>query len=167
MLTSSFAPVTAAGARVLVLGSLPGTLSLARQQYYALPQNAFWRIMGELAGASPELPYAARLERLMARRIALWDVCASAFRPGALDSAIAHDSVVPNDFAAFLTANPGIARIAFNGAKAAELFRRKVLPTLPPAQQAIARVTLPSTSPAHAGMTYAEKLRLWRVALDL
>ena len=98
MPSESFPPIAADGARVLILGSLPGTRSLADQQYYAQPQNAFWKMMGEFFGAGPELPYAARTERLSASGIALWDVIASAERPGSLDSSIVSRSVVVNDF---------------------------------------------------------------------
>jgi double-stranded uracil-DNA glycosylase len=165
MLSDSFPPVTGADARVLILGSLPGPLSLARQQYYAMPQNAFWRIMGRLVGAAPELPYGERLERLMARRIALWDVCATAFRQGALDTAIQPDSVVPNDIGGLLRLHPAMALICFNGAKSAAIFARRILPALPPGQPAIGRAVLPSTSPAFAGMPFDEKLRRWGDAL--
>ena len=166
MQSSGFSPVVAAGARVLVLGSLPGALSLARQEYYAQPQNGFWPIMGDLVGATPALPYARRLERLTASGIALWDVCASGFRPGSLDSAILSASVVPNDFSRFLAEHPGIGLICFNGGKAASLFTRRVLPALPGRLPDITRTVLPSTSPAHAAMRPQEKLRLWRQALE-
>jgi TDG/mug DNA glycosylase family protein len=165
MQSTGFPPVAAADARVLLLGSLPGAMSLARREYYAQPQNGFWRIMGALAGALPELPYAQRLERLTAARIALWDVCASGFRPGSLDSAIQPASVVANDFAAFLEAHPGIGLICCNGSKAADLFGRLVAPGLAEPFRDIRRIVLPSTSPAHAGMRFEEKLRRWREAL--
>ncbi len=163
--SEGFPAIAAADARVLILGSLPGTLSLERQQYYAKPQNQFWTIMGELVGASPELPYGDRLRRLTEHRIALWDVCHSAIRPGALDAAILPASVVANDFAAFLQAHPAIALVCFNGAKAAKLYIAKVLSGLPAEQQAIPRQLLPSTSPAHAAMPFDEKLRRWHAAL--
>jgi hypoxanthine-DNA glycosylase len=165
MRSHSFAPIETSDARVLILGSLPGTESLRRQKYYAKPQNVFWRIMGDLFGAGPEILYDARLAVLKARRVAVWDVCAAAFRPGALDSAIVGDSIEPNDFLTLLATHREIGLICFNGAKAAEIYRRRVLPGLPHDAQALRRVVLPSTSPAHAGTPYAEKLRQWREAL--
>jgi TDG/mug DNA glycosylase family protein len=161
-----FPPIADAHARVLILGSLPGQVSLQRQQYYALPQNAFWKIMGHLFGAGPELPYAERAQGLVRNGIALWDVCAAAQRPGSLDAAIVHASVVPNDLAAFIESHPGIDLICFNGAKAADLYRRHVLPGLPASERAIHYATLPSTSPAHAAMPFEEKLARWAAALQ-
>jgi hypoxanthine-DNA glycosylase len=163
MQSTGFPPVAAADARVLILGSLPGAMSLARGQYYAQPRNGFWPIMGRLVGAAPDLPYAQRLDRLRVARIALWDVCASGFRPGSLDAAILRDSVVANDFAAFFAAHPAIGSICFNGVTAAKLFSRLA----PSAGSEIRRITLPSTSPAHAAMPFSEKLRRWREALAL
>jgi TDG/mug DNA glycosylase family protein len=159
-----FGPVSTADARILVLGSLPGVRSLEQTQYYAQPQNAFWRIMGELVGAAPDLPYTDRLNRLLDARIALWDVVAAAVRPGSLDSRIINDTVVVNDFAAFLASHRKIERICFNGQAAEKLFRRHVLPVpgLPVPQ---CRLILPSTSPANARMPYPEKLRRWRAIL--
>jgi hypoxanthine-DNA glycosylase len=120
-----------------------------------------------LLGAAPALPYAERLERLKSAGIALWDVCASGFRPGSLDSAILRSSVAPNDFAAFFGEHTQIALICFNGSMAAALFGRLVLPRLPEPSCANRRVVLPSTSPAHAAMRYEEKLRRWQEALAL
>jgi len=160
-----FPPIADPHARVLILGSLPGQVSLQRQQYYALPQNAFWKIMERLFGAGPALPYEERVQRLVRNGIALWDVCAAAQRPGSLDASIVHSSVVPNDLASFIETHPGIGLICFNGGKAAELYRRLVLPGLPAAVRAIRYETLPSTSPAHAAMPFEEKLTRWAVVL--
>lgn len=160
-----FAPVVGGSPRVLVLGSLPGATSIAAGQYYAHPRNAFWIIMGEIAGAGPGLPYAERCARLVAGGIALWDVCAAARRPGSLDSAIDPASVEPNDFAGLLAAHPAIGHVAFNGAKAAELYRRLVQPSLVGAPGGLPQLVLPSTSPAHAGRSLESKLAAWRAAL--
>jgi double-stranded uracil-DNA glycosylase len=163
VVSNGFPPIADAHARVLILGSLPGQVSLRQQQYYAQPRNAFWAIMGRLFDAGPDVPYDERTRRLVKNQVALWDVCAAAHRPGSLDAAIRPASVVPNDFAAFIAAHPQIRLIAFNGAKAAELFRRIVLPGLPDALQALRYETLPSTSPAHASMTLEDKLARWSI----
>jgi double-stranded uracil-DNA glycosylase len=166
MRDKGFPPIANTHARVLILGSLPGQASLRQQQYYALPQNAFWNIMGRLFGAGPELSYGERTKRLVRSGIALWDVCHGAQRPGSLDASIVHSSVVPNDIAAFLESHPHIDLICFNGGKAAKLYRRFVLPDLVPSLRAIRSETLPSTSPAHAAMAFAEKLTRWSDVLQ-
>ena len=160
-----FPPVAAPDARVLILGSLPGIESLRRRQYYGKPGNSFWWIMGHLAGANPELPYEARLTCLTQHKIALWDVCASATRPGSLDASIIANSVIPNDFAPFLSVHPDIELICLNGTAAATMFTKLVLPKLNPSQAAIRRERLPSTSPAHAALRPAQKLERWREIL--
>lgn len=94
--------------------------------------------------------------------VALWDVCEAAHRPGSLDASIDSASMSPNRLAAFFASHPSLQLVCFNGAKAADLFRRKVLPDLDPADMP-ALVTLPSTSPANAAMRYEEKLARWAV----
>lgn len=163
MHAEGFPPVADAGARVLVLGSLPGPVSLRERQYYAQPRNAFWRIMGMLFGASPERSYEDRLEILRRHHVALWDVCASAHRPGALDASIRWASVVPNDFAEFFATHPELRLICFNGRVAAELYRRRVLPGLAEDLSRLRYETLPSTSPAHAAMSFEHKLERWSI----
>ncbi len=163
MRCESFAPVYGSDARALILGTLPGPRSLEMQQYYAQPRNAFWPIMGELIGAGPDAPYEQRLARLVERRIALWDVCARAFRIGALDARIEPASIVVNDFPGLFAECPGIERIFFNGGTAENLYRRRVLPTLETPPVPVTR--LPSTSPAFAAQPYAAKLAQWRKGL--
>ena len=159
--SEGFPPIADDRASVLVLGSLPGQLSLQMRQYYAQPRNAFWKIMGELFGAGLDLPYVPRTRRLIESGVALWDVCAAAHRPGSLDSAISFASVVPNDFATFLAAHPRVGCICFNGAKAFDLYRRAVLPKLPEAMRQLRLEVMPSTSPAHASVPFAQKLARW------
>ena len=162
----SFLPVSNPETRVLVLGSMPGLMSLRLQQYYGHPQNAFWKIVGAVLGFDPALAYELRTAALVQRRVALWDVMASCVRDGSLDSDIDDASVVANDFAAFFDSHPHIVRVCFNGAKAESVYRKQVLPQLE-TQRAIDYVRLPSTSPAHAGMTLAAKLSAWAAGLGL
>ncbi|MGB5256630.1 MAG: DNA-deoxyinosine glycosylase [Woeseiaceae bacterium] len=157
-----FPPVARADARILILGSLPGQRSIAAQQYYAHPRNAFWSIMQELFEIHGA--YEDRLLQLLDNKIALWDVLGSSVRPGSLDSSIDLDSARVNDFAAFLDAHRDIRLIAFNGKKAAQMFRRFVASDVVGREVELA--FLPSTSPAYAAMPFSGKLVAWRDALQ-
>jgi TDG/mug DNA glycosylase family protein len=158
----SFDPIAASSARILILGSMPGAASLDAHQYYAHPQNAFWRIMGELVGAGPDKPYEQRVHILSARGIAVWDVLQTCTRRGSLDADIRNE--VPNDFDAFFAAHPRLTHIGLNGGKAATSFRKHAARHCP---AHVVITTLPSTSPAHAARSFEEKCALWRAALPL
>ena len=160
---TSLPAVVPSGCTVLVLGSMPGEVSLARAEYYAHPHNRFWRVMGELCGAHAHLAYDARLERLGERGVALWDVLQHCVRRGSLDTSILAGSEVPNDLAGLLAREPRLQAIALNGAKAAATFRRRILPGLD--TRTTARLTLldmPSTSPANASWSLDDLLGAWR-----
>src|SRR5690606_27992451 len=164
-LSRGFPPIAGAGARILILGSLPGQKSLEMGQYYAQPYNAFWRIMGDLFGAGPTLPYPERTKRLVACGVAVWDVLAAGERPGSLDSAIVPSSIVINDFNQFFVRHRSIELVCCNGQKAAALYRRRVVPTLRSAPAALPFQVLPSTSPADASLSFAVKLASSRAVL--
>jgi len=161
----SFPPIEAPGARILILGSMPGRASLLAGQYYAHARNAFWPIMDALTCAAPALDYATRVALLRAAGIAVWDVLQACERSGSLDAAIVADSMQINDFKTFLRRHPRLALIAFNGGLAERVFRRHALPQLGDAVAGVTLQRLPSTSPAHAAMSCAAKLAVWREAL--
>jgi len=158
-----FPPVSRPDAHTLILGSLPGRKSLEAKQYYAHPRNAFWKLMARIFDFDPALSYAERTRLLEWHGIALWDVFAAAERPGSLDSDIVHATAEANDFRDFFRAHPGIDRVFFNGRKAEEIFRKRVLPRIAADFPRLEYHGLPSTSPAHAGMSFADKLARWRV----
>jgi TDG/mug DNA glycosylase family protein len=155
----SFPPVADDDIRLLILGSIPGKASLDAGQYYAHPRNQFWPIMAELLGCGPLNDYSAKLQALLAAHIGLWDVMKSCYRPGSLDAAIDKQSVVANDFAGFFESHPGVTRVYFNGATAEQAFRRLVLSDLNGRELTFQR--LPSTSPAHAAMSFRQKCDVW------
>jgi hypoxanthine-DNA glycosylase len=161
----SFDAVESPEARVLILGTLPSVKSLAAGEYYAYPRNCFWWIMGELTGATLDLSYVDRLEKLRKSGIALWDVCRAAERAGSSDAEIRMETVEPNDFRAFFGAHPRIELICFNGQPAEKLFRRKASPQLVDLRPIPYRV-LDSTSPACARITREQKLLRWREAIS-
>jgi double-stranded uracil-DNA glycosylase len=164
----SFPPIADTTANILILGSMPGKASLRAGQYYAHRRNAFWTIMGELVGASLALPYKTRTQKLKSAGIALWDVLASCTRHSSMDADIEAASICPNDFASFFLLHPNITHIFFNGSMAEQCFRKHVLPLLEPlpGHRPLHYQRLPSTSPAHASMTYQQKLKAWKVVLQ-
>jgi TDG/mug DNA glycosylase family protein len=152
----AFDPAIDPHTQVLILGSLPGEASLARGQYYAHPQNQFWRLVGEVLEQSDfaRLPYEERLAILRTTGIGLWDTVRSAQRKGTLDAAIRNPIHAPlEQFAATL---PQLRAVGFNGAKSAAIGRRLLAGT------DLALIDLPSSSPAYAGMPFAEKAARWR-----
>ena len=159
-----FPAAAAPDARTLILGTAPSVLSLNAGEYYAHPRNAFWRIMEALFAQSPGMDYDARTNALLQAKVALWDVLRSAERPGSLDSSIVAKTVVVNDFASFFEQHPGIRAVFFNGGAARALWHRHVAAMLPVAAQ-LSCVTLPSTSPANARLTLADKVEAWRVVV--
>ena len=152
----SMDPVGAVDARLLILGSLPGDASLAAQAYYAHPTNQFWRLLGGAIGEPlAALDYPARLDRLAARGIALWDVVADARRSGSLDGAIRDARA--NRLADFIATHPNLLAVAFNGRTAAALGR----PTLA-SSGGLTLIDLPSSSAAFT-RPMAEKSLDWAV----
>jgi len=144
---------------VLVLGTLPGEESLRRLEYYAHPRNLLWPIVFGLFGETPSADYAARLDFVKARRIALWDVCEMAERRMSADAEIRRE--VPNAIGDLLDAHPGIVAVAFNGSGARRLYDRHFA-----RRPSLTYLALPSTSPAHARLGFAEKLALWQPLRD-
>lgn len=153
MRKAGFPPVVDASTRVLILGSLPGEASLAAQQYYGNPRNAFWRLMeGVLGAALAPLDYEARLAALLAHGVGLWDVIAEAERPGSLDAAIRDPAA--NDLLSLIETLPALRVVAFNGGTAAKLGGKLI-------GERAATIALPSSSPAHAARTFEQKAQVW------
>jgi double-stranded uracil-DNA glycosylase len=151
---ASFPPEAAPDARLLILGSLPGEVSLAKAQYYAHPQNQFWRLIGAVTGRDlAPLAYPERLAALKATRVALWDVVKIAERQGSLDAAIRGHQ--PNPLADLAASLPELRAVGFNGATSWKLGS--------PLLSGNARLTLiplPSSSPAHT-VSFEKKLARW------
>ena len=153
----SFEAVADRNARLLIVGSMPGEESLRMGQYYAFPRNSFWRIAGALFGFDPSAAYADRLAGLTRAGVALWDVLGRCRRKGSLDADIT--DAVPNDLPGLLAKCPGIRLVGCNGG-AAHAALRRFFPDFP-----VRTVRLPSTSPAAAMWSEAEKLAMWKAAL--
>jgi double-stranded uracil-DNA glycosylase len=150
-------PLIADGSRVLILGSFPSEMSLAKREYYGNPQNAFWTVMESLFGIDRSLPYQKRMTRLAANGVAVWDVIARCDREGSGDDRIT--DARPNPLVALLEVNLNIRHVAFNGGTAYATAR-----ALTPEIFSMSRIQIermPSTSPRHARMRLAEKVETW------
>lgn len=157
----SFPPVIDQSSRILILGSMPGTESLLKNQYYANNRNHFWKIIYALFDSEPDPLYENRTAFLLSKKIALWDVIDICCREGSLDSKIRNEQV--NDLQNFFRNYPGIKYILFNGTKAYDSFRRNT--GFNEAEGFIYK-KLPSTSPAHA-VKFEEKFKAWSVIREL
>jgi hypoxanthine-DNA glycosylase len=152
---TGLAPIVSENTVLLILGSFPGARSIAQQQYYAHPQNQFWRILQAIRPHSP-LPtgpdsYQKRSEWLLAHGLGVWDVYARCRREGSLDAAIR--DAVPNDIASLRL--PALAAIAHNGSESFRHARHTRTLGVPVHR-------LPSSSPAHASWSFERKAAAWR-----
>lgn len=157
-LAQSFPPIIGEVPQILILGSSPGQVSLIKQQYFAHPRNAFWPILSRLFQFDETLSYEQRVAVCKTLPIVIWDVLAQCERQGSLDSAIQNDSQKLNDFPSLLQQYPTIHSVFCNGATSFNVFSKKVQPLM---HKPLRIYQLPSTSPAHARMTFFEKLHRW------
>ena len=153
---ASFPPIIDENARVLVLGSMPGAASLAAREYYAHPRNVFWPILFGLWGLPPEADYQKKIDHVLSRGVAIWDVAKTCYREGSGDATIRDAQI--NDFAALFVCYPRIHKVFFNGRLAESLFTRYCKE----AAGNRAHVPLPSTSPAYT-LPFERKIEAWRV----
>lgn len=164
---TGLAPVIGPQTRLLVLGSFPGVRSLQMQQYYAHPQNHFWKILQALwpADALPApAEYAERCRWVLAHGMGVWDVYAACEREGSLDTAIRHAEL--NDFAALQPQCPLLSVVAHNGGESYRHARSVRAALASPVARAAPRVPdvvrLPSSSPANASWSLQRKIDAWR-----
>jgi TDG/mug DNA glycosylase family protein len=151
---TGFPPVIDRATRILILGSFPGVASLLAQQYYAHPRNQFWALLSAVINEDLiDKTYPERLACLQAHRIGLWDVIADCQREGSLDTAIR--KAQPNQFSVLRKQCPQLTRVCFNG-KTSGRFAAQF------AAAGYATLVLPSSSPANAQLSFAQKLAQWR-----
>ena len=154
-----FPPIIDRRTETLILGSFPSEASLAAGQYYAHPRNQFWPLLGALLGEPlAELDYAERAARVLSHRFGIWDALDACRRPGSLDADIR--DARPNDFATLRELAPRLRLVLFNGGAAGRFASRC-------AAAGFATAVLPSSSPAHAGRSFEQKLAVWRAAVEV
>lgn len=158
-LKNSFPPIADEKTEILILGSLPGEMSLELQQYYAHPRNRFWKVIAKITNSEIPENYEQKLSFLQQNRIGVWDVVQTAKRVGSLDTNILNE--IPNDLESFINNHPSLKVIAFNGAKSRALFDKYFV-----RQSKLKYLALPSTSPANASFTFEKLCENWRKILE-
>ncbi len=149
-----FAPVLNREVERLILGSFPSEASLAAGQYYAHPRNQFWRLLSDLLHEPlTELPYRRRLQCVLAHRLGIWDVLHACDRAGSGDASIRNQKA--NQFVRLHRLAPQLTTVAFNGQTAGRYAAEF-------SAAGYQTAVLPSSSPAHAGRSYQQKLGVWR-----
>lgn len=156
--TNDLAPVADSESEILILGTLPGKVSLQTQQYYANRGNQLWAIISRLFNERMPLTYTDKLQLLKKHHIALWDVLKSADRDSSLDTDIKNP--IANDISGFISKHPKLRIIGLNGNKAHSFFRTFVDAEKIPGH--ISVIPLTSTSSTNTRFTLAEKTELWR-----
>ena len=164
-LVHSFEPIVGRDPRIVILGSMPGVVSLQAVQYYANPRNAFWTIISELFGIDIDCSYESRVLQISELPLILWDTLKACHRQGSLDSKILRQEIEANDIASLVERHQELRVIAFNGAASEKYFNQLEKHRLP-ADHLIKLIKLPSTSPANASMKFEQKLSAWRILLD-
>lgn len=159
MKKSGFPPIIDQSTEILILGSLPSDKSILANEYYANPQNQFWKIIFAIFNNNnPLYDYKEKTELLLKHKIGLWDVMTEADRTGSLDSNIRNEKL--NDFDGLFEQYPKIKKLAFNGDKA---FKTYIRMKVGPKHKEL--ITLTSSSSANTGKTVQQKLREWEIAL--
>lgn len=156
---TSFAPISDKSTEILILGSLPGEKSLSTHEYYAHPQNKFWRIIAAITKNQIPVTYSDKKSLLAANKIGVWDVVKQARRSGSLDTNIIDE--IPNKIDKFILKQTNLKTIGFNGTKAAKLFDKYFL-----RQKFIKYINLPSSSPANARISFDEICEKWSELLS-
>lgn len=152
-------PIIDGNSKILILGSMPGKRSLDMQQYYAHPQNRFWKMLAEIFSCPVAEDYAGRTGFLKEHKIALWDVLGYCQRQGSLDSDIKNEQ--PNDITGLLNAYPDIEAVFCNGGKAGTAFRKYFGKDI-----SLPVFYLHSTSPANARMRLDDLAEEWQVIMQ-
>jgi TDG/mug DNA glycosylase family protein len=119
MLKIGLDPIIDSKTAVLILGSLPSDVSLAKGEYYSDPRNDFWKLIGQVVQENlTALPYESKIQALRNRGIGLWDIYHRCTRPGSMDKNISEPEL--NDFKMLKAACPLLRLLCLNGQKAGE-----------------------------------------------
>ena len=152
-------PVIFFDSKILILGSFPSIKSFEEGFYYAHPRNQFWTILSQIFGEDIQTKE-DKIALCKKYHIALFDSAASLHRKANNSSDANLKNIEVNDFEKLLSKYPNIQTVLFTGKKAEQIFNKRYK------DLNIQKILLPSTSAAHASMTFEEKLARYKEALS-
>lgn len=160
MYKKALQPLIDDSSRILILGTMPGDQSIAKQQYYGNNGNLFWKILFTIFNENFSISYEDRKALLKKHHIALWNVLSSCKREGSSDSKITNETV--NDFINLHIKYPNIKHVFFESKSAAKFFHKYST-----SHPDISYFTLPSTSGLYAGISLSEKIENWKILAEV
>lgn len=138
-------PIYNENSKVLLLGSMPSSISREQAFYYANPQNRFWLILAKIFNEEIASDKLEKIEFLYQHNIALFDCIKSCEINNSSDNSI--KNVAPNDLT-WILKNSKIKTIFTIGRKSYQLYNKYIYP-----KTNIKAIYLPSTSSANASMS--------------
>jgi hypoxanthine-DNA glycosylase len=159
MYKKALSPLVENSSKILILGTMPGEQSIAKQQYYGNPGNQFWKILFSIFNEDFSLSYEDRKALVRKHKIALWNVLSSCLRQGSSDAKITDEKA--NDLGSFLKQYPNIKHIFFESKTAFRYFEKYNIPL-----KNITYMTLPSTSGLNAGLSKDAKTESWKIVAE-
>ncbi|MHC0447956.1 DNA-deoxyinosine glycosylase [Flavobacterium sp. 3-218] len=160
MLKKALTPLIDNFTTILIMGTMAGEQSIAKQEYYANRGNLFWKILFAIFEEEFSSTYEDRKALVRKYNIGLWNVLESCKREGSSDAKITEETI--NDFESLHKQYPSIKYVFFESKAAAKYFQKLTVP-----QEGIIYTTLPSTSGLNAGLTRAEKMEQWKAVSQI
>lgn len=152
----SFPPVVDSNSRIIILGTMPGKISLETGEYYANPNNNFWFFISKITSENDLSNYSKKIEALLKNGIAIWDVLKYCERKTSLDIDIKNE--YPNNFESFFLNYLKIKNVFFNGTTAYILYKKHIGFGI---NRIYSRLPSSSNTPGRYVKNIAEKLKEW------
>lgn len=155
----SFPPLVWEDSEVLILGTIPSSSSIEKEEYYYHYANYIWDYLAQIFHEDRPRFWTEKTDFLKRYHIALWDVYAFSDVAGSLDKGLKDF----NNIAGFLKEHPAITKVLLNGKKASDALG-KYLKKVSELPNGIVICSLPSTSGANTRLPRATIFGAWKDA---
>lgn len=155
----AFKPLFWDDSKILILGTIPSSSSIEKEEYYYHYANHIWDYLAKIYGVARPKSWTEKKTFLQMNHIALWDMYAYSETAGSLDKGLGEF----NNLSGFLEEHWTITKVLLNGKKASQAFLQyqKAGRYLP---DTIKVYFLPSTSGANTRIPREMALSVWKDA---